>query len=275
MKCHLPSTRCMDFPPVDGFIEVTESMVEMIKYGANEPSVGLFYVQQHTHNAVANLINLNKNNVTEKSQEMALQTQDLEDCITMLRSIKECGFPIADEMIRDIKKSLVIMSTKQPKRGLIRSPSSGFQMGRTSSWGHNAVYTQQDGERTESYLSMVLKSAKQTARNFKWHQLDSKESRQAKDDRFLSYPNRALLAAPASTTSTPLDVEADELPLSSQIVDELQEVLIDEGFSSHQLLSLSKNYDELRADREAKLDDWSGGTGSRDGCMGGTDAEGL
>ncbi|GMQ07530.1 hypothetical protein CsSME_00051683 [Camellia sinensis var. sinensis] len=30
---------------VDGFVEVTESLAEMIKYVANEPSVGLFYVQ--------------------------------------------------------------------------------------------------------------------------------------------------------------------------------------------------------------------------------------
>uniref|UniRef100_A0A5B7BNY4 Uncharacterized protein n=1 Tax=Davidia involucrata TaxID=16924 RepID=A0A5B7BNY4_DAVIN len=263
------------FSTVEGFMEVTESLGEMIKYVANEPSVGLFYVQQHTQNAVPNLINLKNKNVMEKSRGMALHTEDMEDSITMVRSIKECGFPIADEMIRDIKKSLVIMSTKQPKRGLIQNPSSGFQMGRNSSWGHNAVYTQQDGERSDGYLSSVLKSAKQRASNFKWPQLDSKESRRAKGVTFLSYPNPPLTAAPDSTTSTQPDMEADELPLSSPIVDELQQVLVDGGLSSHQLVSLSENYDEIRADREAKLEDWLGGTGNHDGRVGGTDAEGL
>ena len=55
------------FSMVDGFAEITESLAEMIKYVANEPSVGLFYVQQHTWNAVPNVIRL-KNNVVEKSQ---------------------------------------------------------------------------------------------------------------------------------------------------------------------------------------------------------------
>ncbi|CAL5439235.1 unnamed protein product [Camellia sinensis] len=130
-----------EFSTVDGFVEVTESLAEMIKYVANEPLVGLFYVQQHTQNAVPNLINL-KNNVMEKSRELTLHTEDLEDSITMVRSMKDCGFPIADEMIGDIKKSLAIISTKQPKRGLIHNPSSGFQMGRTSSWGLLGVVMQ-------------------------------------------------------------------------------------------------------------------------------------
>ncbi|XP_028119525.1 uncharacterized protein LOC114317035 [Camellia sinensis] len=99
---------------VDGFVEVTESLAEMIKYVANEPSVGLFYVQQHTQNAVPNLINL-KNNVMEKSWGLTLHTKDLEDSIAMVRSMKDCGFPIADEMIGDIKKSLAIMGNRYVK----------------------------------------------------------------------------------------------------------------------------------------------------------------
>ncbi|MDD0148562.1 hypothetical protein PSY31_23015, partial [Shigella flexneri] len=85
-----------------------------------------FYVQQHIQNSAPNLVNL-KNNVAEKSNDTAFHTEDLEDSITMLSSMKECGFPIADEMIRDIKKSLSIISTKQPKRGLLRNSSSGFR----------------------------------------------------------------------------------------------------------------------------------------------------
>lgn len=225
-----------EFSTIDGFVEVTESGAEMIKYVANEPSVGLFYIQQHTQNAVPNLINL-KNNVMEKSRDMTLHTEDLEDSITMLRSMRECGFPIADEMIKDINKSLAIMSTKQPKRGMIRSPSSSFQMGRTSSWGPVTWGRNADGEINCNYLSSVFRSSKERASNFKWPQVDSKESTQAKGEKLTSYPNPPLPVEAANTTtaSTLADVEADELPLSSQIDDELkeEEFSVDGSFSNH------------------------------------------
>ncbi|XVE75416.1 hypothetical protein DITRI_Ditri12bG0092300 [Diplodiscus trichospermus] len=207
------------FSIVDGFVEITESMAEMIKNVANQPSVGLFYVQQHIQNAVPNVVNLN-NHVIEKSREATLQTGDLEDSITMVRSMKECGFPIADEMMKDIRNSLTIMSAKQPKRGLIHSPAPSFQM-RTSSWGpmswgHGSGNVQQDGS---NYFSSVIKSAKQKAINFKWPQLESKEQVQTETQKPLPHPAPPLSVASASTSSI-LDTEADELPLSSQMVDE-------------------------------------------------------
>ncbi|XP_057472263.1 uncharacterized protein LOC130760813 isoform X2 [Actinidia eriantha] len=264
-----------EFSTADGFVEITESLADMIKFVANEPSVGLFYIQQHTQKAVPNLINV-KNNVAEKSREMALHTEDLEDSITMVRSMKDCGFPVVDGMIKDIKQSLAIISTKQPKRGLIQIPSSDFQMGRTgswgpSTWGRNAVYTRQDSEGSGNYLSSVFKSAKERASNFKWSQLDSKESRQSKGERLVAYPTPLLPIAAASTTST-LPDEAVELPLSNQIADELEEEFaVDGSLSKHQSLPLPENYYEFRADRKAKLEEWLGGTDNEDGRMGGTD----
>ncbi|KAL6980310.1 hypothetical protein U1Q18_021950 [Sarracenia purpurea var. burkii] len=268
-----------EFSTADGFVEITESLAEMIKYVANEPSVGLFYIQQHTQNAVPNLINL-KNNVVEKSREMTLHTEDLEDSITSVRSMKDCGLSSADEMIKDITKSLEIMSKKQPKRGLIRTPTSGFQIGRTSSWGpsnwgRNAINERQDGERTGNYLSSVLKSAKERASNLKWPQLDPKESRQSKGQTLAAYPNPPLPVSAATTTSSLPDTEeADELPLSSQIADELieEELSVDGSLSKHQPLLLPENYDEFRAEREAKLEEWLGGTDNRGGCARGTEA---
>ncbi|XWS75198.1 hypothetical protein CRYUN_Cryun01aG0064800 [Craigia yunnanensis] len=250
------------FSTVDGFVEITESLAEMIKYVANEPSVGLFYVQQHTRNAVPNVVNLN-NHVVEKSREATLQTEDLEDSITMVRSMKDCGFPIADEMIKDIKNSLTLMSAKQPKRGLIHSPASSFQMRRTSSWGpmswgHGSGNVQQDGS---NYFSTVIKSAKQKASNFKWPQLESKEEIQAEPQKPLPHPAPPLSVASASTSSIP-DTEADELPLSSQMADELHEEeekveTEDDAKLSHQnLLFMSENYHDFKADKEAKLEQW-------------------
>ncbi|XP_004307355.1 PREDICTED: uncharacterized protein LOC101311320 isoform 3 [Fragaria vesca subsp. vesca] len=258
------------FSTVDGFVEITECLGEMIKYVANEPSVGLYYVQQHTQNAVPNLVGL-RNGVVNKSRETTLHTEDSEDSITMVRSMKECGFPVADEMIRDIKKSLALMSTKQPKRGLIDNQGSAFQLGRASSWkpaswGRSPSHDWQDSE--GSYFSTVLKSAKQKASNLKWPQIDPKELTEVS-----SYSNPPVSVATASTSSSLPDTEADELPISSHITDEPQEEQVDDSLSSHNLSSLSENFDEFKADREVKLREWLEGTDSPDNPIGASHAE--
>ncbi|KAF2318484.1 hypothetical protein P3X46_025353 [Hevea brasiliensis] len=251
------------FSTVDGFVELTECMAEMIKYVANEPSVGLFYVQQHTQNAVPNVINL-KNNIIEKSHETNLHTEDLEDSITVVRSMKDCGFLIADEMVRDIRTSLATMSAKQPRRGLIHNPTSGFQIGRTSSWGpstwdHNEV---QQESRTVNYFSTVFRTAKKRASNFKWPQLDPKDSTPSPAEKLLSYDNPSELIASASTSSSFPDMESDEISLSRQTADELEpeDEQAEMNNPPGNVLSLPENYDDFKADKEAKLEEWLGWT---------------
>ncbi|PKI34903.1 uncharacterized protein LOC116195908 [Punica granatum] len=261
------------FSAVDGFVEITESLAEMIKYVANEPSVGLFYIQQHTQNAVPNVINL-KNKVGLKSHETTLHTEDAEDSIAMVKSMKDCGLPIADEMIADIKKSLSIMSVKQPKKGLI-SPASSFQMGRSrslgpSSWGWSN--DPEDGERKGGYFSSVFKSAKQKAGNFRWPQLDHKGPMQMKDEKeekSMSNSNEMLL----SSSSTLPGGESDELPLSSQVTDELPEgegegETTEDSVVHNPPLPFSEEYDSFKANREAKLEEWLEGNGKRDNVNG-------
>ncbi|XVE68800.1 hypothetical protein DITRI_Ditri09bG0099500 [Diplodiscus trichospermus] len=270
------------FSTVDGFVEITESLAEMIKYVANEPSVGLFYVQQHTRNAVPNVVNLNSH-VVEKSRETTLHTEDLEDSITMVRSMKECGLPIADDMIKDIRNSLMLMSAKQPKRGLINSPASSFQMRRTSSWGplswgHRSANVQQD---ESNYFSTVIKSAKQKASNFKWPKLESKEEIQAEPQMPPRHPGPPLSVASASTSSIP-DTEADEQSSSGQMADELHEekekveTEDDAKLLHHNVSYISENYDDFKADKEVKLEQWLGGTeGKMDKSKGESDNGGL
>lgn len=55
--------------------------------------------------------------VTEKTREITLHTEDIEDSICAVRSMAEFGLPIADDMIKDINKSLKIMSKTQRKKG--------------------------------------------------------------------------------------------------------------------------------------------------------------
>ncbi|XP_027111482.1 uncharacterized protein [Coffea arabica] len=252
-----------EFSTADGFVEVSECLAEMIKYVANEPSVGLFYIQKHTRNAAPNLINL-KNNVTERSREMTLHTEDSEDSISIIRSMRECGCPIADEMIKDIKNSLAIMSAKHPKRGLINSSDSAFRLGRTRSWGpvawgRKSSSPQQDGDKGASYLSNVLKSAKLKASNLKWPQVESsEESREIKDEKSISYLDPSLSDRGASISSGMPEAEAVELPLSSEIAEEPQEVPVDRSGCDDDLISLAVKYEEFKADREAKLEEWLG-----------------
>ncbi|KAJ6727303.1 MEF2B PROTEIN [Salix purpurea] len=239
---------------VDGFVEITESLAEMIKYVVNEPSVGLFYIQQHTQNAVPNVIGL-KNNVVEKSRETNLHTEDLEDSITMVKSMKECGFPVADEMIRDIRTSLAIMSARQPRRGLINSPVSG-------TWGRNGDDAEKDGKKTSSYFSTVFKSAKEKASNLKWPPLDSKESTTNQAEKPLSYFNPSRLVS-ISSSSLP-HAGVDVLPMSSPTAGEQQldkeEDQVGVNSPPHNILLVTEKYDDFKADKEAKLEEWLGGT---------------
>ncbi|KAK4750244.1 hypothetical protein SAY87_027693 [Trapa incisa] len=260
------------FSTVDGFMEVSENIAEMIKYVANEPSVGLFYIQQHTQNAVPNVISL-KNSVGMKSHETALHTEDSEDSIIMVRSMKDCGLPIVDEMIADIKKSLSIISAKQPKKGLISSPISSFQMGRSNSLGPNRwswgspVHNPEDGEGKGGYLSSVFKSARQKAGSFKWTQLDVIDPVQLKDEKALSYNNEML-------SSSGSRGESDDLPLSSQVTDELHEAeggeAIEEPAEGNSVPPVSEEYESFRANREAKLEEWLEGNGKHDTSNGAT-----
>ncbi|MCD7447254.1 BLOC-1- complex subunit 8 [Datura stramonium] len=210
---HLAFKKMHALSTVNGFVEITESLADMIKLIANEPSAGLFYVQQHTHNAVPNLINLN-GKIEEKSRQVTLHTADTEDSIIMVRSMKECGFSIANEMIKDLRHSLAVVSEKQQRSGFISRPSSSFRIGRTISWnpatwGQNTG-PEQDGQRNGSYISNVFRSAKEKANSFKLPQMESIESKPAKneaslpdkDEPSVTCSNDATLAADASSCSS-------------------------------------------------------------------------
>ncbi|KAK8592082.1 hypothetical protein V6N13_062669 [Hibiscus sabdariffa] len=259
------------FSVEDGFVEIAESLAEMIKFVANEPSVGLFYIQQHTENAIPNIVNLH-DHVAEKSHEATLHREDLEDSITMVRSMKECGFSIADEMIKDITSSLTLLSAKQPKRGLFHSPASSFQKGGTissgpMSWAPGSRNVQLD---SSNYFSTVVKSARQKASNFKWLQLDSMEQMETEPQKPPPQAAPPLSVASASSSSIP-DAEADELPVSSQMDNELnkedkKEETEDDAELPHHNFSLpSENYDDFKANKESKLEQWLQGTEGKNG----------
>lgn len=101
---------------IQGFEEVHENISEMIKQVANEPSVGLFYVQQHIHNAVPILHEI-KVKVVDTTQEEFICTEDMKDAIRSVKSMKGCGPPIIEQMIKKLNSSISLMSSMQQLRG--------------------------------------------------------------------------------------------------------------------------------------------------------------
>ncbi|XP_019426543.1 PREDICTED: uncharacterized protein LOC109334983 isoform X2 [Lupinus angustifolius] len=229
-----------EFSIVDGFVEISECMADMLKYLANEPSTGLFFIQHHAQNSVPNLIKV-KRNLAEKSHETTLHREDMEDSIIMVRSMQKCVIPITDEMIGEIKKSLVTMTTKQPKGGLIHQLASSSQTERTRFWRNTAFYAQGGNEKRSNYFSSVLKSAKQKASSFKWPQLDAKGSIDSMGEKPQMYPNFPVSVTSASISSSLQGTELDELPVSIQVEDEFQHEQIDTNDIANKLLLISEN----------------------------------
>ncbi|KAJ8557537.1 hypothetical protein K7X08_003162 [Anisodus acutangulus] len=202
---------------------------------------------------------------------MALHTEDSEDSITVIGSMKECGIPIANEMIKDLRHTLAVISKKQPKKGLISGPHTSFPIGITTTswspaaWGLNTG-SEEDDERAPGYLSNVFRSAKQKASNFKWAQLETGESRPAKsepsssdkDEPSVTRTKDALLAADASSSSSVGRANSEDLMSSQTVDDELHQEQVNKSMSHDQLLSLSENFEEFKADKEAKLEEWLG-----------------
>lgn len=233
-------------------MNVKEGVDEMITYLANEPSVGLFFVQQHAQASMPYLLSV-KDKVVEKVHDVTLHTEDTEDSIDVVRSMTQCGLPIADDMIKDINRSLLVMSTSQPKKGLIPKPSWGFQSGSSSSnmpaaFDYNAGVTRQNGGSSRGYLSAVFSSAKQKASGLRWSQPDPLVS--------VTQPPSAIEANPLSTVP---DAEADELPLSSQLVDvqpDEADAAAAESSHCHDMSSMLESYVKFKSDRETKLEAW-------------------
>ncbi|CAL9757250.1 unnamed protein product [Musa acuminata subsp. burmannicoides] len=227
----------------DGFfLDVKEGVDDMIKFLANEPSVGLFFVQQHAQTSMPYLLNL-KDKVGEKIHEVTLHTEDIEDSICSVRSMAEYGIPIADEMIKDINRSLHIVSASQPKRGVIRNPSWG---GQEDTSGRSIMTAPREGSSRSSYLSAVFKSTKWKAGGLRWSQTNSmmEDPKSGNPLSSVTPPQAVGSVTPATT-----DTDGDELPLSSQRLD-------DESLYVPDTSTVLDDYDKFKSEREAKFEEW-------------------
>ncbi|KAL6857042.1 hypothetical protein ACP4OV_018424 [Aristida adscensionis] len=244
------SPSSLPLSPTEGFLCVKEGVDGMIKRVANEPSLGLYFVQQHARASMPLLLDV-KGKVVEKTHEVTLHTEDMEDSICAVRSMAEFGLPLADDMIKDINNSLQIMSKAQPKRGLIQNPSWGFQSGKSSgTWDELGTA---NGGSSRNYLSSMFNTAKQKASSLRWPQPDFAP----KDD---SSDNSASSTAPESSqaggrgASTPSDTGRDELPVSSQLSDGTNAT--NRSLPVTDISNTVETYNKFKEEQEIKLQEW-------------------
>ncbi|KAJ3679623.1 hypothetical protein LUZ60_017634 [Juncus effusus] len=216
------------FSPADGFFTVKEGVDEMIKNLANEPSVGLYFVQQHAQSSMPNLLSVQEK-VSEKVREVTLHTEDIEDSICVVKSMEEFGLPIADEMIKDINKSLLIINSSQPKRGLIENPSWGFQFTRSGS--NIPESSDSTGSSSRNYFTSMFKSAKQKAASFKW---TSSQDLIVTDNKGT---NSEAMMSPLMPPTDQSDASAENSGMSDNA-------------------ALLEDYDKFKLEQELKLREW-------------------
>lgn len=159
------------------------------------------------------------------------------------------GPPLADDMIKDINRSLQIMSKTQPKRGLIQNPSWGFQSRKSSGTWDKLGST--NGSSSRNYLSSMFNTAKQKASGLRWPQPDFA----TKDDTSENSASSSALESPQAGgqgASTP-DTEKDQLPISSRL---------SEGTAANRSLPATgvsetvEAYNKFKEEQELKLREW-------------------
>lgn len=105
---------------------------------------------------------------------------------------------------------------------------------------------QQDRGSSHGYLSAVLNSAKQKAAGLRW----------PNGEPFTS--STAPLPPSVDSSAISTDTEPDELPVSSSLIDENNDLAssVDEKIDNPDVSSLLESFDKFRFDREAKLEEW-------------------
>ena len=113
---------------------------------------------------------------------------------------------------------------------------------------YSRVGDQQDGGSGHGYLSAVLNSAKQKAAGLRWPM----------GEQFTSSSTPLPPAVDGGALSAPTDTKAEELPVSSSLINEDDDLAaaVDEDLKDHDVSTLLESYDKFRSDRETKPEEW-------------------
>ncbi|CAM6087708.1 unnamed protein product [Calypogeia fissa] len=112
----LRSEKVQPFLQTEGSLrEVHDTLTEMMKQLANEPSVGLYFVQQHVHKAVPGMVSL-KTQMVDTTLEVEYVTQDVKDALNSVKSMKEVGPAVIERMIKTMDSSQPLLASLRPAK---------------------------------------------------------------------------------------------------------------------------------------------------------------
>jgi hypothetical protein len=116
-----------------GCFTVHDSVSELVQQVANEPSVGLYFVQQHVHKAVPGLLSI-KNKLAEDTQEALLYTEDARDALTAIKTMKEYGPPAVNSMISMLTASISLLPSLRHPKSRGHPPSGATTLSRATTY---------------------------------------------------------------------------------------------------------------------------------------------
>eukprot|EP00850_Spirogloea_muscicola_P008822 SM000048S16534 [mRNA] locus=s48:188593:190237:- [translate_table: standard] len=93
--------------------EVYNKLADILKQLANEPSVGLYYVQQHALKATPAVVAL-RDTVRETTAEAVYATEDVRAAATSVRTMKGVGPPAIDAMLARIQNCEALRPLPKP-----------------------------------------------------------------------------------------------------------------------------------------------------------------
>ncbi|MCO5568970.1 hypothetical protein L7F22_022674 [Adiantum nelumboides] len=96
--------------------DVHEMLMEAMKIVANEPSIGLYFVQQHVHKVVPSLLNV-KHQITEARASAVLATAHVKDSLSCIKGMKDCGPLVVKRMIKSLQTASTQIPTNRQSRG--------------------------------------------------------------------------------------------------------------------------------------------------------------
>ncbi|GBG80023.1 hypothetical protein CBR_g30284 [Chara braunii] len=104
---------------------LNDRITDVLKQVANEPSVGLYFVQQHVQKAVPQLCNLKKD-IKELSYSASYLTDDLMTATSTVRVMKSCGLPVLDHITKTLDTTSTCLAALRSSRGSGQLLQPGF-----------------------------------------------------------------------------------------------------------------------------------------------------
>ncbi|KAJ7299628.1 hypothetical protein O6H91_Y190000 [Diphasiastrum complanatum] len=278
--------------------EVHDSLTEVIKQIANEPSLGLYFVQQHVHKVVPVVVSL-KVQLVEETQEVVLSTEDAKDALTAVSTMKELGPSVIGKM-RTILNSTIsslqdeqnvkrvqlgspfsegIGQTSNVEGGMASTDASGVETTTSANYKAPTILEWHSETSSSGYICSAFESALQKAGNLGWktsvlqvsHNMPIDATEAAEVGSFLNTTAEALkqfaVIKPARYVRAVFDskpqrsdyeAKDDQKILYAEDLERKNDMEEVESRLCIKDLVLEDTYEQLHEEQTAKLEAWLG-----------------